>query len=101
LLASTGAAKPNSRDVRPSREARAKPPARSQNAASTAGPTMTEIFVTCPECGLRVKVTPDRDEPHQPRSKCNHRQNPLNCPKLTPALTTGRQAVQRMGEARK
>ncbi len=62
---------------------------------------MGEIVVTCPECGLRVKVMSDRDEPHQPRSKCNHRQNPLNCPKLNPALAIGRQAVQRMDEARK
>ncbi len=54
---------------------------------------MAEIFVACPECGLRVRVTSQGDELRDAKSKCNHRQNPFICPMLQPALAKGRRAV--------
>jgi hypothetical protein len=56
------------------------------------GSQMAEVFVTCPECKLRVKVTPTAEEVSTP-TLCNYRQNPLNCPKLLGALTIARGAV--------
>ena len=77
--------------------ARAKSPYTCQNDAPArehiSGSQMAEIFVTCPECKLRVKVTPGRAEPYDAKAKCNYRQNPLNCPKLWGPLTIARRAV--------
>jgi hypothetical protein len=56
------------------------------------GSQMAEIFVTCPECKLRVKVTPTAEEISIP-TLCNYRQNPLNCPKLWGPLAVARRAV--------
>jgi hypothetical protein len=55
---------------------------------------MAEIVVTCPECKLSVKMTPQGEELLNARKTCNHRQNALNCPMLQPALATGRRAVR-------
>jgi hypothetical protein len=55
---------------------------------------VAEIIVACPECGLHVKVTSDGDEVYDAKAKCNHRQNPLNCPMLWRTLVTGRRAVR-------
>lgn len=55
---------------------------------------MAEIIVACPECRLRVRVTEHGDDVYDAKARCNHRQNPLNCPMLWRALVTGHHAVR-------
>ena len=69
----------------------------SQNDAATER-LMAEVFVVCPECGLRAKVTNSGQKIIGDERKCKHRQNPMNCPELTPALSTARQALQGSSE---
>ena len=47
---------------------------------------MAQLFVICPECGLRGEVAHD-DEPFEdPASKCKHHLNPTECPALRQPL---------------
>ena len=55
---------------------------------------MTDLFVMCPECGLRTKLASQQVTDEE--GKCKHRQNPVNCPMLEPVLSRVRQSIQRM-----
>ncbi len=61
---------------------------------------MAEVFVVCPDCGLRVKVTHSGQKITGDERKCKHRQDPMNCPELRPALLIARQALQGTSEPR-
>jgi hypothetical protein len=52
-------------------------------------------LLRCPECGLAAKLSATELQIVDVEAKCNHRQDPLNCPSLRPALTEARQAIQR------
>jgi hypothetical protein len=43
---------------------------------------MAELFVTCPECGLRGELAHSGREFADPPGKCKHLLNPAKCPSL-------------------
>jgi hypothetical protein len=43
---------------------------------------MAEMFVMCPECGLRAKLTRGDAQIVDAEGRCKHRNNPANCPIL-------------------
>ena len=54
------------------------------------GAVMTELFVTCPECGLREELTHGHAEVDDPRRQCNHLLKPAKCPALRLPLISAR-----------
>ena len=56
---------------------------------------MSEIVVTCPDCGLSVKVTHNEQQITDRKTTCKlgHGTDPTNCPILRPALTFARQTA--------
>jgi hypothetical protein len=54
---------------------------------------MSEIVVTCPDCGLRAKVTHNEQQIIDAKTTCKHRADPTNCPMLSPALSFARQTA--------
>jgi hypothetical protein len=48
-------------------------------------------LLRCPECGLAAKLSATELQITDVEAKCNHRQDPLNCPSLRPALCNHRQ----------
>ena len=40
---------------------------------------MAQIFVTCPECGLRVELAHSDSEFDDPEGECKHHVNPAKC----------------------
>src|SRR5262245_29561803 len=57
---------------------------------------MAELFVTCPECGLREKLAHGHQEFDDPRGKCSHRLNPAKCPALRVPLIAARRMLDVM-----
>jgi hypothetical protein len=57
--------------------------------------TMADMFVMCPECGLRAKLTRSDARIVGAEGKCKHRTNPANCPTLAEPLTAIQQVVKR------
>ena len=57
---------------------------------------MTDMIklLKCPECGLTAKISATDKQITDNKAKCKHRQDPLNCPSLRPALTAAQQAIQ-------
>ena len=55
---------------------------------------MAELFVACPECGLREKLTDSEQQITDDEGSCKHRQNPMNYPTLMPILSRARQALR-------
>lgn len=60
---------------------------------------MVELFVACPECGLREKLTHSEQQIIDDRGRCKHRQNPTTCPTLMPILSRARQALRVQNDA--
>jgi hypothetical protein len=54
---------------------------------------MSEIVVTCPDCGLRAKVTHKQQQIIDLEKTCKHRPEPTNCLMLGPALSFARQSA--------
>jgi hypothetical protein len=48
---------------------------------------MADLFVMCPDCGIRAKVIGATAKIVASPAKCKHRQNPLNCPLLAPLIS--------------
>jgi hypothetical protein len=48
---------------------------------------MPELFVMCPECGLRDRLAHSNQELDDPERKCKHGQKPANCSSLRTVLT--------------
>jgi hypothetical protein len=44
--------------------------------------TMADMFVMCPECGLRAKLTRSDARVVDAEGECKHWINPANCPTL-------------------
>jgi hypothetical protein len=57
------------------------------------GGVMAELFVTCPECGLREELAHGHQEFDDPRGKCSHRLNPAKCPALRVPLIAARRML--------
>lgn len=53
---------------------------------------MADLFVMCPDCGLRARVTDRETNAIDGDGKCKHRQNPLACPLLAPLIASLRRA---------
>ncbi len=49
---------------------------------------MAELFLMCPDCGLRAKLTDNTAKVLPGGAKCRHRQNPLKCPILMPLISS-------------
>ena len=54
---------------------------------------MAELFVMCPECGLRGTLTHSKQEFDDPESKCTHQAEPAECPRFRPALVAARRML--------
>jgi hypothetical protein len=55
---------------------------------------MADMFVMCPECGLRAKLTRSDARIVDAEGKCKQRTNPGNCPALAEPLTAIQQVVK-------
>jgi hypothetical protein len=55
---------------------------------------MAEMFVMCPECGLRAKLTRNDAQIVGAEGKCNHRDNPISCPILGGQLAAIQQVLK-------
>jgi hypothetical protein len=62
---------------------------------------MADVLVMCPGCGLYAKVTGNHAIITTRQAKCEHRQNPANCPMLEPLIfrILVRRTVQRQQES--
>jgi len=56
--------------------------------------TMADMFVMCPACGLRAKLTRSDARIVDAEGKCKQRTNPVNCPALAEHLTAIQQIVK-------
>ena len=56
--------------------------------------TMADMFVMCPACGLRAKLTRSDARIVDAEGKCKQRTNPVNCPALAEHLTAIQQVVK-------
>jgi hypothetical protein len=50
-------------------------------------------LLKCPECDLTAKISATEEQITDDKAICKHRQDPLNCPSLRPALTAALQAI--------
>jgi hypothetical protein len=55
---------------------------------------MAQMFVMCPECGLRAELTHGKQQIADPKGTCKHRQSPMSCPILAPSLNVLRQMLK-------
>jgi hypothetical protein len=49
---------------------------------------MADLFVMCPDCGLRARLTHNQSKIIESDGKCDHRQSPMNCPTLIPVISS-------------
>jgi hypothetical protein len=47
---------------------------------------VADLFVMCPDCGVRAKLSRNQTKFVNGDAKCEHRQNPVKCPTLVPLI---------------
>ena len=57
---------------------------------------MAQLFVTCPECGLRGEVAHSDAELDDPAGKCKHHLKPATCPALRQPLVAANRILDLM-----
>ena len=55
---------------------------------------MVEMFVMCPECGLRAKLTRSDVQIVDADGKCRHRNDPAHCPILREPIAAIQQVLK-------
>lgn len=54
---------------------------------------MPELFVMCPECGLRGNIAHSKQELDDVEAKCKHHVKPTKCPNLHDPLKSVRRVL--------
>ena len=57
---------------------------------------MAQLFVICPECGLRGEVAHSDEELDDPAGKCQHHLKPAKCPALRQPLVAANRILELM-----